>query len=593
MASIHHLEDMAASAAAAAAAAGEKRKYPDHGVAGESASLGALHQSIQYSRSVTDALQAMLDELEERERAMGGSAVPNKPKDELMKEVLELNVSGEHVRVQRSTLCAVVDSVLATLFCGKFDAAFIRDDSNRIFLNIFPPAFQWCVMHLIMYEDERISNMSIPPSKQHDTPFTYWVELLLWDPAYKRRPRGDPVLPAADPATDQQEDSEQPTPAPLRLNAELHTLMKKAVQEKAAHEQRLDAIKPLLKADSVEDDTVRRTRNSRGKTLVSASVSGSTVTVTTGVAKSLGDDSTFANRFLKYGPTVRAPIEHVRRIVDVVARAHMKKGAAITAADVQGAMGELDIEGYRHALTMYGLDSDRYLGPADGLLTTDHLHKMRQWCEGRRNVPAHIPSCVGEPVIRIYKATKDGWKWLDFFDAVKGHSPLLLISKVADSNELFALIIEGPIEVTETAMSHLDTRSHSFKLRGTDSHPHVGHIGWGSKMLMAGTQERVTNLIDFSSPASNMTAVLAASCLDFAVRPAAQAIGAAAAASDETMRRCQGVMIEEGQTDEWQQWQRPSARPSDYGGVDGRASLPVSVKGWHFEIGELEAYQLA
>ncbi|CEM37645.1 unnamed protein product [Vitrella brassicaformis CCMP3155] len=576
---------MSASAAAAAASSGAKRKCPADGADEDSDGRSGILATLEHGQSVVDVLQAMLAELEERERAMGGApAAPNKPKDEVMKEVLELNVSGEHVEVQRSTLCAVKGSVLAVMFSGKFDSAFIRDENNRIFLQVWPPAFQWCVMHLIMYEGEQISNMSIPPSKQHDTPFTYWVELLLWDPAYKRcRPGGDPVLPAADPASGQQEDGEQPTPAPLRLTAELHTLLKKALEDKAAHEQRLDAIKPLLKTGNVEDDT-----------LVSTRVSGSTVTVTTGVAKSLGDDSTFANKFIKYGPTVRAPIEHVRRIVDVVARAHMKKGAAITADDVQGAMGELDIEGYRHALTMYGLDSDRYLGPADALLTTEHLHKMRQWCERWEDAPT-IPPCVGEPVIRIYKATVDGWKWLDFFDAVKGHSPLLLISKVADSNELFANLIEGPIEVTGPAQSHRDTRCFGFKLRGTNSHPYVGYTGWGSKIRSAGTQERAAEVIDFSSPDSELTSVLSIACFNFGICPAAQQIqiGAPAAASDEIMKRRQGFMREEAQRDEWRQWERPGVRPSDHGWEDDDGVfLPVSVKGWHFDIDELEAYKL-
>ncbi|CEM03427.1 unnamed protein product [Vitrella brassicaformis CCMP3155] len=549
------------AASAAAAAVGEKRRCPDGGAVGESASLGALHQSIQYSRSVTDALQAMLEELEERQRALGGSAAaPNKPMEELMKDVLELNVSGEQVRVQRSTLCAVKNSVLATLFGGKFDAAL--------------------VMNLIMYEEEQVDNIAIPPAKQHDTPFTYWVELLLWDPSHKRRPGGDAFLPAADPATDQQQDAGQPAAAQLRLTAELHRLTKKALEEKAAHEQRLDAIKPLLKTGNVEDDT-----------LVSASVSGSTVTVTIGVAKSLGDDSTFANRFIRYGPTVRAPIEHVRRIVDVVSRAHMK-GATITAADVRGAMGDLAINKYRHALTMYGLDSDRHLGPADGLLTTEHLLKMRQWCDGWLPAPAQIPSCVGDPVMRIYKATVNGWRWLDFFDAVKGHSPLLLISKVAGSNELFAVIIEGPIEVTGTAKSRPDTRAFGFKLQGTDSHPHVGYIGQHDIICIAGTQERVTEFIDFSSAESELTAVLHTACFSFGIRQAAQ-IGAPAAASDETMQRCQGAMLEDEQPDEWRQWEWPDVRLSDYSDDDDRVLLPVSVKGWHFDIDELEAYKLA
>ena len=86
------------------------------------------------------------------------------------------------------------------------------------------------------------------------------------------------------------------------------------------------------------------------------------------------------------------------------------------------------------------------------------------------------------------RASVDGWKWLDFLEAIKGHSPLLLISRVADSNELFAIIIQGPIEVTGPAESTHDTTSFAFKLQGTDSHPYVGYMGSSSKMHIAGTQ---------------------------------------------------------------------------------------------------------
>mmetsp|Transcript_43770 Transcript_43770/g.123978 ORF Transcript_43770/g.123978 Transcript_43770/m.123978 type:complete len:505 (+) Transcript_43770:313-1827(+) len=504
-----------------------------------------------------------------------------------MKEVLEFNLSGELFRARRSALCAAKGSVLAVMFSGKFDIAFFRDEKNRIFLPVYGPAFKWLVGELILYSGEQVDNVTLTPARQTDAPYKYWAELLLFDPSTKRRSNDGAVAAGGNdrqrPAQDGQQGGGQPKGDAEDLSVELTSMIRRAKADKVAQEARLDAIKPLLKTGNMEDDT-----------LVSIDVLGQRVTVTTGVAKSLGDDSTFANRFLKYDPlAVDVPAEYVQRVVDIVVRAHMEEGAAITAADVQGARGDLAIKGYRHALTMYGLDSDRYLGPADGLLTTEHLHKMRQWTAHIRNAPNNIPLCVGEPVVRIYKATKDGWKWLDFIEAVKGHSPLLLISKVADSNELFALIIEGPIEVTGTAESIHDTMSFAFKLRGTESHAYVGGIGWNSGMYIAGTQERVTDLIDFSSPASNMTAVLSGSaCLDFGVRLAAQ-IGAPAAASDEIMKRCQGFMREEGQPDEWRQWERPSVKPSDRGWDGDVVFLPVSVKGWHFEMDELEGYVLA
>uniref|UniRef100_A0A7S1JNC5 Uncharacterized protein n=1 Tax=Vitrella brassicaformis TaxID=1169539 RepID=A0A7S1JNC5_9ALVE len=501
-----------------------------------------------------------------------------------MKEVLEFNLSGELFRARRSALCAAKGSVLAVMFSGKFDIAFFRDEKNRIFLPVYGPAFKWLVGELILYSGEQVDNVTLTPARQTDAPYKYWAELLLFDPSTKRRSNDGAVAAGENdqqpPAHDGQQGGGQPQSDAEDLSVELTSMIRRAKADKVAQEARLDAIKPLLKTGNMEDDT-----------LVSIDVLGQKITVTKAVAKSLGDDSTFANRFLKHHTlTVEAPPEHVQRVVDIVARAHMT-GASITAADVQGARGDLAIKGYRHALTMYGLDSDRYLGPADGLLTTEHLHKMRQWCEGEEDAPASIPPCVGEPVVYVYKATVDGWKWLDFFDAVKGHSPLLLISKVADSNELFAIIIEGPIEVTGTANSRSDTVSFAFKLRGKDSHPYVGYIGW-DKMDIAGTQEKVTEFIDFSSPDSDVTAVLATAWFSFGIRPAAQ-IGAPAAASDETMKRCQGYILVENQDDEWWQWERLSVRPSDHGGVSDRVFLPVSVKGWQFEIDELEVVKLA
>ncbi|CEM37587.1 unnamed protein product [Vitrella brassicaformis CCMP3155] len=570
---------MSSSGAAAAAAGSQKRKWD--GKQGDE--VDYLAASIEHSQRVTEELQTLSRGLVDKELSMGGTG--GAASNECMRDVLEINVAGELMRARRSALCAAKGSVLAVMFCGKFDAGFIRDDSNRIFLQIWPPAFKWLVGELILYSGEQVDNVTLTPARQTDAPYKYWAELLLSDPSTKRRANDGAVAAGENdqqpPAHDGQQGGGQPQSDAEDLSVELTSMIRRAKADKAAQEARRDAIKPLLKTGNMEDDT-----------LVSIDVLGQKITVTKAVAKSLGDDSTFANRFLKHHTlTVEAPPEHVQRVVDIVARAHMT-GASITAADVQGARGDLAIKGYQHALIMYGLDADRYLGPIDGLLTTEHLHKMRQWCEGEEDAPA-IPPCVGEPVIRIYKATVDGWRWLDFFDAVKGHSPLLLISKVADSNELFALIIEGPIEVTGAADSERNTTSYAFKLRGTESHAYVGGIGWNSGMYIAGTQERVTDLIDFSSPASNMTAVLSGSaCLDFGVRLAAQ-IGAPAAASDEIMKRCQGFMREEGQPDEWRQWERPSVKPSDRGWDGDVVFLPVSVKGWQFEIDELEAYKLA
>ncbi|CEM12063.1 unnamed protein product [Vitrella brassicaformis CCMP3155] len=577
------------AAAAAASGAGEKRKRPN-GSDGDEDECGHLREAIEQALSIAEKLREIENGLIQRERAIGGTADTSEPSAERMRDMLAFNVAGEIVKARRSTLCAVKGTVIALLFSGRFDDAFVRDKDERIFLQMFPDAWKWLVGKLNTYVGvQTIDTIVIPPSRQNDTPFKYWVELLMSDPGYKRRANRVQIPLLTQDQQQQQGEGgqEQQDSDAEALCVELPSMIRRAKDARDAQMERLEAIKPLLKTGDSEEDS-----------LVSIEVSGATVTVTKGVATSLGADSTFANMFTKYDPdSHEEDPEYVRRIVDVVARSHMK-GTAIKAVDVpaeyvRGAVGETDLKGFRHALTMYGLDSDRYLGPADGLLTTDHLHKMRRWCEGEEDAPANIPSCVGEPVVRMYKATVDGWRWLDFFDAVKGHSPLLLICKVADSNELFASIIEGPIEVTGPAESTHNTISYAFKLQGTDSHPYVGYFGRNSNMYIAGTQERLTDFIDFSSPDSELTAVLYATSLFFGIRPAAQLIGAPAAASDEIMKRCQGVTFEENQPDGWRQWERPTVRPSDHGGGDDRVFLPVSVKGWHFDVSELEAYKLA
>ncbi|CEM27816.1 unnamed protein product [Vitrella brassicaformis CCMP3155] len=576
------------AAAAAASGAAEKRKRPNGGD-GDEDQCGHLDEAIEQSLSIASALQEIKNGLTQRERAMGGTADTSEPCAELMRDILSFNVAGEIVKARRSTLCAVKGTVMALLFSGRFDNAFIRDNDKRIFLQSFPDAFTWLVGQLITYVGEQtIDSIVIPPSRQNDTPFKYWVELLMSDPAAKCKRRASRVqIPPL--TQDQQEEQQQGTGGEQQqqqkrdaedLSVELTSMIRRAKADRDAQMERLEAIRPLLKTGNVEDDA-----------LVSIEVSGAVVTVTKGVATSLGEDSTFANRFLKYDRSSHeVDPAYVRRIVDVVARAHMK-AAAVKAGDVQRAVGEMAIKGYRHALTMYGLDSDRYLGPANALLTTEHLQKMREWVERRPVAPSSIPECVREPVMRIYKASVDGWKWLDLLDAVKGHSPLLLISKVADSNELFAILIDGRIEVTGAAETKHDIKSHTFKLQGTDSHPHVGYMGWRPNLYIAGTQERVPELIDFSSPDSQATAVLTIACFNFGIRPAVDQIGAPAAASDETMKRSQGHMLD--QPNEWRQWERPSVRPSDHGWGDDRAFLPVSVQGWHFNLSELEVYKLA
>ncbi|CEM37412.1 unnamed protein product [Vitrella brassicaformis CCMP3155] len=285
-----------------------------------------LDVSMEQCDVVKERLREIKDELIAKEQAMGGTGDLTEPSAECMREILEFSLSGEFFRARRSTLCAAKGSVMALLFSGRFDQAFLRDQHGRIFLQIYPPVFKWLDGQLGLYVAEQTDKVALPPSRENDAPYWYWARLLLWDPATNWYP--GPIGPP--PPTQTQGHPHPPPPAPQlshqqrdpeALSVELTSMIRRAKADKALQEARLDAIKPLLKTGDAKDDT-----------LMAIEVSGATVTVTKGVAMSMGDDLSWANGFFKYDPSnVGVPVDYVQRIVDLVARTRMVGSSAAAA----------------------------------------------------------------------------------------------------------------------------------------------------------------------------------------------------------------------------------------------------------------------
>ncbi|CEL93444.1 unnamed protein product, partial [Vitrella brassicaformis CCMP3155] len=484
---------------------------------------------------------------------------------------LYLNVSGEIFRgVRRSTLCVKKGSVLASLFGGCFDGAVVRDSTDRIFLPAYPPAFKWLAEQLRYYELGDVEVIDLPAAKQTDLPHTYWVDALLCDPS---APEQSPPPPDndSDPQRTELDNTHEspaadPLPAALRISTELTATLKQIEQAKKAELARLDAIKPFLETSNTDDDQ-----------LVSIDVLGSSVAITHAVAKSLGgEDSTFYGRFTRYNGSTDCGLDCVRRVVDVAVRAHQER-RTITSADVREAMGDVSASQFRRALDVFGIGADRYLGPTDGLLKSQHLHNIKEWRQkqkwGHPGAPLALPvlpSHVGEPIERIYKASVDGWRWLDFVDAVRGQKPLIIIMRVKDSRELSAVVLYDKIEVSVIA-----------RLTFT----RVARL------------EQKTETTDLTNAPSPLSCLLAPPGMDIGIPQG----GVPKAAMDTLLNKCQGFAVEGSEPDDWASWQRPTvecrASPASWQGHTVECLLglfrPVSVLGFHFELDEMEVYSVA
>ncbi|CEM25938.1 unnamed protein product [Vitrella brassicaformis CCMP3155] len=525
-----------------------------------------LAAARQQAAVIIEQADRIEKEISERVTALGGTADVTQLPADRMDDKLDINVSGERLRrVKRSALCAVKGTVMATLFDGRFDKAFVRDSENRIFLPVYPPVFRMLVERLHYYERwGEIAAITLPVSKKADRAYSFWFGRLMHNPSTRRAKAGG----AGDGGVMDDIDDDSGDGV-VDMGKNLLATLERLSREKAVEMARLDAIKPMLKTGDVEDDQL----------LSIDEEFGGRVTMTQAAAKSLGgDDSTFYARFTKYDPLSQCGLDDVRRVVDIVVRAH-QQWRDMTAADVLQAMGDTPLSLFRWALDVFGLEAERFFGPADGLLTAQHLQNIKAWGADCNDFP-NIPSYVSEPVERLYKATVDGWRFGDLVKAVKAHELLLPILRVKGTSELFGTVIKGKIDLTGPKKKMQCGLAYDFKLTGTDAHSHVGCIGDDERIYhLAGLQEKlhVTDLTNIRAP--DLLYVLGTGNFDIGITAPDEEVPAAAA--DVSLKRCQASVHKSD--DRWADWERE----------ESNGYLPVSELGLHFELDEIEAYKLA
>ncbi|PNW71775.1 hypothetical protein CHLRE_16g679876v5 [Chlamydomonas reinhardtii] len=129
----------------AAAAAGPSSEA----TSAAAAATAADDLALQFAK-LTEAVDAKMKALAERERSMAAAAVRLSAANERMSSVLgqsgasdviRLNVGGTALATSRRTLTLVPDSLLATMFSGGWDDHLTRDPTGAVFLDYDPHLF--------------------------------------------------------------------------------------------------------------------------------------------------------------------------------------------------------------------------------------------------------------------------------------------------------------------------------------------------------------------------------------------------------------------------------------------------------------------
>ncbi|CEL91981.1 unnamed protein product [Vitrella brassicaformis CCMP3155] len=645
----------AAAACGNAEGGGQKKRKTPEGAAESDKGRKSFEQSLDVAFDCLDSIRVDLEafkaSITQRITELNGNP-EFVASDAVDMQVLELNVGGEYVKVKRQTLCLLCGTVLSELFCGRWDQALLRDAQNRLFVEMYPPAFHWIVGQMLLLQDGDIDHISLPDDRQTDPSFSAYVRLLLYDPSAKK-PRSTAI-------TTPDENAQQPAPSPAAAAAaagnmelepsvsdpgematpdaggggtnpspalsvhpkstektvgkvsDLQAALQDVVAQRTALEQRMQALEPFLRS---------RLHGGEEDRVVEIDVLGTKIATSLATASHLGDDSPLFNRFCKWQNEVYvASVEHVRRVVDIVRRQRIT--GAMPTGEERLPIPESEREGFRRVLGMYGVDEEQLFGPTDGLLTDAHLQLMaaslRDVRELRdRPLSPSLPVRLGGPLKRVYKASLHGWRYLDFLDCIRGHGPLLLLLRAAETQELLAVLIEeelridGPRSVgneeQDTEETTIATRHWWWKLEGTEDRPQTGLLGEADRpyayVYLADLKGRINGVSDFQVAEEEGLECLLNLCgnsLSLGVKrgdaapppPAAAAAtgggggGQGSDAAHRSLARCQAVLLGGERPGDWpEEW---SERHEKH----GEEVYCLVDDGFDFICDEIEVYAL-
>ncbi|GFH61302.1 hypothetical protein CTEN210_17778 [Chaetoceros tenuissimus] len=108
-----------------------------------------IQDKIQKLNEKQDAMETRHQNILDRQAALatqngGTSAAPS--------DIIHLNVCGTEMFARRDTLTAVKGSRLAALFSGRWESKLLRDEKNRVFMDVDPDAFRKILDYLYTYK---------------------------------------------------------------------------------------------------------------------------------------------------------------------------------------------------------------------------------------------------------------------------------------------------------------------------------------------------------------------------------------------------------------------------------------------------------
>ncbi|CEL99299.1 unnamed protein product [Vitrella brassicaformis CCMP3155] len=464
--------------------------------------MAACNSLSATSDRVVQELRRLAEEHTALIVAMGGEP---QPRD--FSTYIQLNVGGLHRTVKRSLFAipALSGTVVAELFSGRWDKPFVKDSSGRLFLDIHPPAFVWLERQAARHPTAQHEDaFLLPPHFEEDPCFHFHVRRLLKrdiKPADTHTTTASP--PPSPPNTTEPEGSNKHSRSATQpLEALIATLLSDArrLQEVCDMQERqrmqLRRVQTFLRDGSGGADR-------DGDDVVSVDVVGQqSVATTVSTVRELGEHSVLCGRFLNgwQSRVCNVKLDHFLRVIDVARRKRLEKllarlpplpGTCTSGCErASSGPGDAVIEttwdsmpdvGWKgvpagerrvflQCLEMYGIDHFH-------LLTNEDLPALREWIHEHDYVTPRfeLPPAVGHPSFRcVYRATRDGWNYDHFFEALRGlpeMCPLLLLIRAAGTGEIICLYIEGRLEPGQEGIR---LRQWLMRLRGF---PHARWTG--------------------------------------------------------------------------------------------------------------------
>ncbi|CEM13025.1 unnamed protein product [Vitrella brassicaformis CCMP3155] len=392
-------------------------------------------------------------------------------------DVLEINAGGTVLKVQRSTLTCVEDSLVAELFSGVWDANFLRDPHNRMFINCCGECFAALVDDLVRVELGLISPSDLttkaPPSN------IYFPALLRTFTGVQRTPTPAPLCAPKPPAASNEVVVpacssgvlSSSTASPCRFLEDVDRCVDTWRAEKGrlmgvvrghlgegggegieeAFKERIAAVHDFFTrvqggSRSSQAD-IETGRDDDSASVVSVEVMGRAITTTTATLRAFGEENSMYNRFVKWSNKTICKVPHdaVAFMIEACRRLHLQAQATNDkereSPIVLPSYPREHVDRVKAVFDMYGGPYGALCLPPKGssLLTSrEHLYKIRQWMGLKPHDELEL----------IYKSSRDGHTFDNLMSKVIDRSPLLLLAQrksKCQSDSLVGVAIDAPL----------------------------------------------------------------------------------------------------------------------------------------------------